>query len=81
MNKYIYDENNGCWYELQGDYYISYLTLLTEKESKLIGVWERWRLRYIRERRKVFHTNPLISRKLQSTLLMLRNKQGDGCSC
>lgn len=22
MEKYIYDENNGLWYELQGDYYI-----------------------------------------------------------
>ncbi len=22
MDKYIYDDNNGLWYELQGDYYI-----------------------------------------------------------
>lgn len=22
MEKYIYDNNNGLWYELQGDYYI-----------------------------------------------------------
>ena len=22
MDKYIYDENNGLWYELQGDYYL-----------------------------------------------------------
>ena len=22
MEKYIYDKNNGLWYELQGDYYI-----------------------------------------------------------
>ena len=22
MEKYIYDEKNGLWYELQGDYYI-----------------------------------------------------------
>ena len=22
MEKYIYDESNGLWYELQGDYYI-----------------------------------------------------------
>ena len=27
MDKYIYDENNGLWYELQGDYYIPCLTL------------------------------------------------------
>ena len=24
MEKYIYDESNGLWYELQGDYYIPY---------------------------------------------------------
>ena len=34
MNKYIYDESNGLWYELQGDYYIPCLTLPTEKEHK-----------------------------------------------
>ena len=27
MDKYIYDDKNGLWYELQGDYYIPYLTL------------------------------------------------------
>lgn len=27
MDKYIYDENNGLWYELQGDYYIPCLTI------------------------------------------------------
>lgn len=34
MDKYIYDENNGLWYELQGDYYIPCLTLPAEKENK-----------------------------------------------
>ena len=23
MEKYIFDERNGLWYELQGDYYIT----------------------------------------------------------
>ena len=31
MDKYIYDESNGLWYELQGDYYIPCLTLPAEK--------------------------------------------------
>ena len=39
MDKYIYDESNGLWYELQGDYYIPCLTLPTEKEHKSIGLW------------------------------------------
>ena len=38
MDKYIYDESNGIWYELQGDYYIPCLVLSAEKESKLIGL-------------------------------------------
>lgn len=39
MNKYIYDESNGLWYELQRDYYIPCLTLPAEKENKPIGLW------------------------------------------
>ncbi len=35
MDKYIYDESNGLWYELQGDYYIPCITLPTEKEHSL----------------------------------------------
>ena len=31
MEKYIYDENNGLWYELQGDYYIPCLKLPDEE--------------------------------------------------
>lgn len=38
MDKYIYDENNGLWYELQGDYYIPCLNLPNEKEQP-IGIW------------------------------------------
>lgn len=40
MEKYIYDEQNGLWYELQGDYYIPCLELSAEKEERTIGVWD-----------------------------------------
>jgi len=36
MDKYIFDENNGLWYELQGDYYIPCL-ILYEEETQPIG--------------------------------------------
>ena len=39
MEKYIYNEKNGLWYELQGDYYIPCLELHAEKEERHIGVW------------------------------------------
>ena len=31
MDKYIYDDKNGLWYDLQGDYYIPCLILPAEK--------------------------------------------------
>ena len=37
MNKYIYDEKNGLWYELRGDYYLPCLRLPEEAEVH-IGV-------------------------------------------
>lgn len=68
MKKYIYNEQNGLWYELQDDYYIPCLDLPAEKEVMHIEVWGQRHLRYIREHRKVFYTNLLISGKLQSYL-------------
>ena len=38
MEKYIYNEQNGLWYELQGDYYIPCLELPAEKEERHIGI-------------------------------------------
>ena len=38
MEKYIFDESNGLWYELQGDYYIPCLSL-PEEEGRSIGLW------------------------------------------
>ena len=68
MEKYIYNEKNGLWYELQGDYYIPCLELPVEKEERYIGVWGQRHLRYIRQHKKVFYTNLLTSGKLQSHL-------------
>ncbi len=33
MDKYIYDESNGLWYELKGEYYLPCLTLPPEEEK------------------------------------------------
>ena len=68
MEKYIYNEQNGLWYELQGDYYIPCLELPTETEERHIGVWGQRHLRYIQEYKKVFYINLLTSGKLQSHL-------------
>ena len=67
MEKYIYNEQNGIWYELQGDYYIPCL-VLDEEDAQPIGMWGRKHLRYIKEHRPVLHTTLLLSGKLNSHL-------------
>ena len=56
MDKYIYDDKNGLWYELQGDYYLPCLTLLVEEEQP-IGVWGGRHLRYLKECRRGTYIN------------------------
>ena len=67
MEKKIYDEKNGLWYELQGDYYLPCLSL-PEEEQKPVGIWGQRHLRYLKQYRKVLYTNLLTSCKLNSYL-------------
>lgn len=67
MEKVIYDEKNGLWYELQGDYYIPCLTL-PEEEQNPIGVWGQRHLRHIKQNSKVLYLNLLTSGKLNGYL-------------
>ncbi len=68
MEKYIYDESNGLWYELQGDYYIPCLTLPTEKENKPIGLWGQRHKRYLQEYKRMVYISLLMNGKLNSYL-------------
>ena len=73
MEKYIYNKQNGIWYELQGDYYIPCL-VLDEEDARPIGMWGRRYLRYIKEHRPVLHTTLLLSGKLNSHLAEIDNQ-------
>lgn len=73
MEKYIYNEQNGLWYELQGDYYIPCLTIPKE-EQQPIGMWGRRHLRYIREYRKGLYDSLLLSGKLNGYLAELNEQ-------
>jgi len=75
MEKVIYDEKNGLWYELQGDYYIPCLKL-PEEEQQPIGIWGQRHLRYIKQNRKVLYLNLLTSGKLNGYLTDL-DKQAE----
>lgn len=76
MEKVIYDEKNGIWYELQGDYYVPCLKL-PEEEQQSIGVWGQRHLRYIKQHRKVLYLNLLTSGKLNGYLTDLDKQAED----
>ena len=67
MEKYIFDKDNGLWYELQGDYYYPCLTVPAEEE-KSIGIWGQRHLRFIKTERKALYTELLTSGKLNTYL-------------
>ncbi|MBP3626994.1 MAG: TnpV protein [Clostridia bacterium] len=75
MEKVIYDEKNGLWYELQGDYYIPCLKL-PEEEQQPIGIWGRRHLQYIKAHRKGFYTTLLTKCELNRHLVDV-NKQAE----
>lgn len=67
MDTYIYNEINGLWYELQGDYYLPCLKLPEEPEVH-IGVWGQRHRRYLKANRKALYTTLLTSGKLNGYL-------------
>ncbi len=67
MEKYIYNEKNGLWYELQGDYYLPYLKLPEETEVH-IGIWGQRHRRYLKEHRRATYMTLLTSGNLNSYL-------------
>ena len=76
MENRIYNEQNGLWYEKQGDYYIPCLTL-PEKENQSIVVWGQRHLRYLKQHRKVLYVNLLTSGKLNSHLAEIDKQAED----
>ena len=75
MDKYIYDEKNGLWYELQGDYYLPCLKLPEEPEVH-IGIWGQRHRRYLKSHRRALYTSLLTSGKLNDYLADL-NEQAE----
>lgn len=79
MEKYKYDESNGLWYELQGDYYLPCLQL-PEEEPVHIGVWGQRHLNYLRENKRVLLSNLQISGKLNIYLADIDKQAEEMCS-
>lgn len=76
MEKVIYDEKNGLWYELQGDYYIPCLRL-PEEEQQPIGLWGQRHLRHLKQSHKVLYYNLLTSGKLNSHIAEIDKQAND----
>lgn len=67
MEKHIYDNSNGLWYELHGDYYLPCL-VIPEEEVHIIGVWGRKHQQYLREHRPIIYSDLVLGGKLFSYL-------------
>ena len=67
MDKYIYNEQNGLWYELQEDYYLPCLKL-PEEETVHIGIWGQRHRHYLKTHRKALYTALFTSGKLNGYL-------------
>ena len=65
MEKYIYEKNNGLWYERRGDYYFP---CLTAEEAPPIGVWGQRHLRYIKQNRRTLYLELKTSGRLNAYL-------------
>lgn len=73
MKKHIYDESNGLWYELAGDYYIPLLALPT-KEQRLIEKLGRMRWNFLMEHRPLLYNVLLFSGSLWTHLADLNEQ-------
>ena len=73
MKKHIYDESNGLWYELIGDYYIPVLTLSSD-EQRPIGKWGRLHRDYLKEHRPILFNDLIISGQLWTYLADLNEQ-------
>ena len=79
MKKHIYDENNGLWYELIGDYYIPVLTL-SSVEQRPIGKWGRMHRDYLEQHHPIRFNDLALSGQLWTYLADLNEQAQDRLS-
>lgn len=77
MKKQIYDEKNGLWYELRGDYYYPLLTF-PEEEYRPVGVWGQRHGRYVPF--PVSWTVKMKKKQKETQDILSYHTQAAGCS-
>ncbi|HBC84137.1 MAG TPA: TnpV protein [Clostridiales bacterium] len=67
LKKEYYDESNGLWYKLKGDYY--YPMIAVPKQEKIsLGKYGRARLNYIKQHKKYLYTELMMTGTLNQHL-------------
>lgn len=73
MEQYIFDENNGLWYELHGDYYLPCLSV-PQEEKQTIGIWGRRQERYLRQEHRALYGTLYLKGELNCYLAETDNR-------
>ncbi len=68
MERYKFDESNGLWYELVGDYYLPCLAL-PELNAEKIGPWGERRRKYLQTCKKHTYADLFLPGKLEAHLM------------
>ncbi len=76
MEQYIYDENNGLWYELHGGYYLPCLTV-PDEEHQPIGIWGQRHHRYLKEKHRALCDALLLKGELNRHLAEVDRRAED----
>lgn len=65
MERYMFDEKNGLWYELFGEIY---LPCVTAPVAPVLGRWGQLRRRHLKEHQNGIYAGLLLSGKLDAHL-------------
>ena len=77
MEKHIVDEKTGISYTLQGDYYITDLTLPPEKDTRPIGIWGMRHRDYLKNHRKAVYAIMVMDDTLHTHLADINEQAED----
>ena len=67
LKKEYYDESNGFWYELRGDYYYPMIAV-PKQEEFILGKYGRARLNYIKNHKKGLYAELVMNGELSKHL-------------
>ena len=79
LKKHIYDEHNGLYYTLVGDYYIPDLEL--PEETRPIGIWGRMHKDYLEQYHPAQYNDLILSGRLWTYLADLNEQAQNRLDC